>query len=64
MSQAPKDEVDLFDIPISVIIVATDYATRWAETKALPNAKAGSVAKFMLQNTYNNETRGSSRHFE
>ena len=34
----------------TVIIVATDYATRWAEIKALPSAKACSVAKFMLQN--------------
>lgn len=31
------------------IIVATDYATRWAETQALPNGKAGPVAKFILE---------------
>ena len=34
----------------TVIIVATDYATRWAETKALPSGKAEPVAKFILEN--------------
>lgn len=33
-----------------MIVVATDYATRWAETKALPNGKAEHVAKFILEN--------------
>ena len=32
-----------------VIVVATDYATRWAETRAMANAKAESVAKFILE---------------
>jgi len=30
-------------------VVATDYATRWAETEALPSGKAGPVAKFILE---------------
>lgn len=34
----------------TMIVVATDYATRWAETKALPNGKTGPVAKFILEN--------------
>ena len=34
----------------TVIVVATDYATRWAETKALPSGKAGPIAKFLVQN--------------
>lgn len=33
----------------TVIVVATDYATRWAETAALTKAKAGHVAKFLMQ---------------
>ncbi|KAK9753373.1 RNase H-like domain found in reverse transcriptase [Popillia japonica] len=31
------------------IVVATDYATRWAEAKALTNGKAEGVAKFLLE---------------
>ncbi|KAF2900833.1 hypothetical protein ILUMI_05372 [Ignelater luminosus] len=34
----------------TMIIVATDYATRWAETRALPTGEAGPVAKFLLEN--------------
>ncbi|KAK9730359.1 Integrase zinc binding domain [Popillia japonica] len=34
----------------TMIVVATDYATRWAEAKALPNGKAEAVAKFLLEN--------------
>lgn len=34
----------------TVIIVATDYATRWAETKALVSGKAEPVARFILEN--------------
>ncbi|KAF2890342.1 hypothetical protein ILUMI_15832 [Ignelater luminosus] len=34
----------------TMIVVATDYATRWAETKALPTGKARPVAKFLLDN--------------
>lgn len=33
-----------------MIVVATDYGTRWAETKALPNGTAEPVAKFLLEN--------------
>ena len=33
-----------------MIIVATCYATRYVETKALPSGKAGPVAKFILEN--------------
>lgn len=33
----------------TVIVVATDYATRWAETEALPSGKAGPIAKFILE---------------
>ncbi|KAF2889839.1 hypothetical protein ILUMI_16334, partial [Ignelater luminosus] len=32
----------------TMIVVATDYATRWAETKALPTGKARPVTKFIL----------------
>lgn len=32
-----------------MIVVATDYAIRWAETKSVPNGKAGPVAKFYAQ---------------
>lgn len=34
----------------TMIVVATDYATRWAETKALPNGTAKEVANFVCQN--------------
>lgn len=34
----------------TMIIVATDYATRYVEAAALPDGKATSVAKFMLEN--------------
>jgi len=33
----------------TMIVVATDYAIRWAETDALPIGKAGSLAKFILE---------------
>ncbi|KAJ3640336.1 hypothetical protein Zmor_003642 [Zophobas morio] len=33
----------------TVIVVATDYATRWAETRAMPNAQADQVAKFLVE---------------
>ena len=33
----------------TMIVVATDYATRWAETEALPSGKAGPVGKFILE---------------
>lgn len=33
----------------TVIVVATDYATRWAETKALTDGKAHHVAKFVFE---------------
>lgn len=33
----------------TMIVVATDYATRWVETRALPNGKAESVGKFMVE---------------
>ena len=33
-----------------MIVVATCYATRYVETKALPSGKAGPVAKFILEN--------------
>ncbi|KAF2889172.1 hypothetical protein ILUMI_17001 [Ignelater luminosus] len=33
----------------TMIIVATGYATCWAETRILPTGKAGPVAKFLLE---------------
>lgn len=34
----------------TMIVCCVDYATRWVEAKALPNGKADSVAKFILEN--------------
>lgn len=44
----------------TVIVVATDYATRWAETKALLNGKAGPVAKFIVEQIITRH--GAPRH--
>lgn len=44
----------------TVIIVATDYATRWAETEALPNGKAAPVARFILERIITKH--GAPRH--
>ena len=45
----------------TVIVVATDYATRWAETRALPNATAEQVAKFVLEQILTRH--GTPRYF-
>lgn len=44
----------------TVIVVATDYATRWAETEALSSGKALPVAKFMLEKIITRH--GAPRH--
>lgn len=44
----------------TTIIVVTDYATRWAETGALPSRKTEHVAKFLIQSIF--ARHGSPRY--